>query len=430
MGRNTGLVLLSVFLLACGRSDRTADHQFSITHEDGVEVRVTTGGPKHQEDLFRYEMVCELRFDEEVEESLLIRPWSFTMDEEGKFYVADSGNHRIAVFDADGTYQRSIGQRGRGPGDLFGPIEVEIVAGMLRVAGAPGDQTTFFTLDGRFVESLRFDRATMSLRQMYRIDPDCVLAVLSLRDSDSESMRFGMRVLVLNSDQDTLATVDAAPIDMAVMRNAKTAVYIMSTGTLEVRERAIPSYLHYTGLAQAAYLPARQEILVTNGQEPILDFYGLDGRLRSRIRVDVHQERVTQEEKDELTAIFDQDLEDARAREGPRAQMAVIQAQSAREILIVPDMKAWWAGFVVDDEGYIWLLRPRIQDGRATNRTRSVRVLSPKGEYLGDSTWPASYMGGNILRGHLLVIRLDPETDEWIPTVYRMIPAVDGFRYP
>ena len=38
MGRNTWLGLLAVLILACGRSDRTADHKFFITKEDGVEV--------------------------------------------------------------------------------------------------------------------------------------------------------------------------------------------------------------------------------------------------------------------------------------------------------------------------------------------------------------------------------------------------------
>jgi len=92
-------------------------------------------------------------------------------------------------------------------------------------------------------------------------------------------------------------------------------------------------------------------------------------------------------------------------------------------------MKAWWAGFTVDDKGYYWLLHPNIQVESTPNRARSVRVLSPEGEYLGDTTWPETYVGAQVIKGHFLSVRLDPQTEEWIPTVYRMIPAVDGFFY-
>jgi hypothetical protein len=158
-------LFLSAFLtISCGRSDETTHHRFAVTREDGIDVAVTTGGPKYTGDLFLYEMVQELRFDEKVEESLLIRPWSFTMDEEGNFYVADAGNHRIAVFSADGTYLRSIGRQGEGPGDLFGPINVEIIGDQVRVPGGTGERTSYFNRNGRFVESLTFPRAGTYLR--------------------------------------------------------------------------------------------------------------------------------------------------------------------------------------------------------------------------------------------------------------------------
>jgi hypothetical protein len=430
MRRMVPLFLSAFLTISCGRSDETTHHRFAVTREDGIDVAVTTGGPKYTGDLFLYEMVQELRFDEKVEESLLIRPWSFTMDEEGNFYVADAGNHRIAVFSADGTYLRSIGRQGEGPGDLFGPINVEIIGDQVRVPGGTGERTSYFNRNGRFVESLTFPRAGTYLRGMYRVDQHRVVAEVNLQETDSEAMRYGTRMLVLDTDWDTLATVDAGPIVMAEMRNAKNTFYKAATETYEVREMPTQSFLYYSGVAQATYLPARQEILVTDGMEPVLNLYRLDGSLQSRIRVDIPQEKVSQEEKNALIAIFDRSIEEARALEGPQGQVALLRARSAREILIVPDKKAWWAAFTVDDKGYYWLLHPKVRIGQTGNRAKRVRVLSPEGEYLGDTTWPETYTGGNIVRGYFLSVRLDPDTEDWIPTVYRMIPAVDGFDYP
>ena len=42
------------------------------------------------------------------------------VDEEGMIYVADSGNNRIQVFNADGSFQRGFGRWGQGEGEFKG----------------------------------------------------------------------------------------------------------------------------------------------------------------------------------------------------------------------------------------------------------------------------------------------------------------------
>ena len=48
-------------------------------------------------------------------------PRAITMGPEGNLWVADTGNHRIQVFDSGGAPVRTIGRRGIGPGELNGP---------------------------------------------------------------------------------------------------------------------------------------------------------------------------------------------------------------------------------------------------------------------------------------------------------------------
>jgi hypothetical protein len=40
------------------------------------------------------------------------------------------------------------------------------------------------------------------------------------------------------------------------------------------------------------------------------------------------------------------------------------------------------------------------------------------------------FRSGRIMKGFLLGIVTDPETDERVPTVWRLIPSARGFAYP
>lgn len=48
------------------------------------------------------------------------------VDGTGRMYVSDAGNYRVQVFEADGTFARSLGGRGQGPGELEGPRELAV----------------------------------------------------------------------------------------------------------------------------------------------------------------------------------------------------------------------------------------------------------------------------------------------------------------
>jgi len=110
------LVSLSLTITACSRSSDDGGHLFRIEEIDGVPTAITAGGPRYAEPIFNFELILTLKQDPDREESLLFRASGFTMDREGNFYVVDGGNFRIAVFDKSGTYQRSFGGEGEGPG--------------------------------------------------------------------------------------------------------------------------------------------------------------------------------------------------------------------------------------------------------------------------------------------------------------------------
>lgn len=69
-----------------------------------------------------------------------------------QLYVADSGAHRIAVYDANGTRARTIGKRGSGEGEFNYPTHLALAGdGTLLVTDALNYRIQAFDRDGKFL---------------------------------------------------------------------------------------------------------------------------------------------------------------------------------------------------------------------------------------------------------------------------------------
>lgn len=81
----------------------------------------------------------------------LFNPRNVAVDENGRIYVADSGNHRIQVFDADGNPITSWGEFGAAPGQFNEPWGIEVDGEYVYVADTWNYRIQKFTLDGDLV---------------------------------------------------------------------------------------------------------------------------------------------------------------------------------------------------------------------------------------------------------------------------------------
>ncbi|WP_374686840.1 flippase activity-associated protein Agl23 [Promineifilum sp.] len=86
-----------------------------------------------------------------VEPGTLSSPRNVAAGPDGLIYVADSGNHRIQVFDADGTYLRGWGSFGAEPGQLNEPWGLAVDEAFVYVADTWNHRIQKFTLTGEFV---------------------------------------------------------------------------------------------------------------------------------------------------------------------------------------------------------------------------------------------------------------------------------------
>ncbi|MCF7764891.1 MAG: 6-bladed beta-propeller [Verrucomicrobia bacterium] len=83
------------------------------------------------------------------------RPEGLGLDAGDRLYVADSCNHRIQVFDANGQFLRAYGKPGSGPGELSYPYDVQIdTSGLQFVCEFGNSRIQVFDADGHSLEIL------------------------------------------------------------------------------------------------------------------------------------------------------------------------------------------------------------------------------------------------------------------------------------
>ncbi len=85
----------------------------------------------------------------------LALPSDVAIGSNGRVYVVDSGNHRIAVFERNGKRITTFASRGNGPGQLRDPVGIGIDhAGLVYVADKGNRRIQIFSAEGKFVRSL------------------------------------------------------------------------------------------------------------------------------------------------------------------------------------------------------------------------------------------------------------------------------------
>ena len=160
---------------------------------------------------------------------------------------------------------------------------------------------------------------------------------------------------------------------------------------------------------------------MSTGVEPELTWFNISGAITERIVLDLEPVPVTPEEQEQIRLDAHENYERSKEQMPDHAR-AVLNA------LQIPDQKAFWESAYLDDAGFYWLRLPeRMTVGQPLGKPLLI-VLSPEGEYLGQSRWPIAFP--TFRNGLFMGPVVDEETGAVIPTIYRIRPVVPGLRYP
>ena len=153
---STFIIVISILALSCNQ--QKSKWQGTIEEINGVTVVRNPKEPMYPEDVFILEEDLSIGDVEGEEEYMFSLPTSFAVDDDENIYVLDSKESHIKVFDKKGVYQKTIGRRGQGPGELQGPLGIQITAeNEIWVNNLTSSRIVYFSQQGDF---LREDHLT------------------------------------------------------------------------------------------------------------------------------------------------------------------------------------------------------------------------------------------------------------------------------
>ena len=97
--------------------------------------------------------------EEEDERKFFKTPVDIAVSANGVVYICDMGNNKVFAFDSSGKFQRAIGRKGKGPGDLFFPKAIAIdETGNLVVCEDFGRRIQILTPTGKYLNSYKLKK--------------------------------------------------------------------------------------------------------------------------------------------------------------------------------------------------------------------------------------------------------------------------------
>jgi len=410
--RFTSALLLCALLTSCGSRGGSNLHAFQVSEENGISVAKTIGGPKYAGELFVYEPAFRLTEDPANEESLLFRPNDFMSGESGEVYVMDYSNGRIAVFDQNGAYVRSFGRDGQGPGEFSSMSNLLVHDGVVSVYDRNLRRRTRFDTEGNLVDTVAMpillagvSRGSWIDFQVLDNDRFFLLKWENWREGETEYFKAGIAVVW---------TLDSQRVENGIYTTMESGMGL-SFG------------LPFTSIPIVHRVPGRG-IVLSNGVTQELAWYNEEGALLRRIDMGLPMEFFTTEDRNKVRARYEEQVSTAREGDNPRLLEA---AEAQLRAFRLPSHKPAWGDVVADEHGYLWLrVMEHTVDREEEGGGYLFRIVSPEGEYLGDSRIPYPTPRFWIAQGRMHVRWTPPDAEENVLQVCTIRSAVSGFRYP
>lgn len=135
-------------------------------------------GPERQHEV-TLEEVLVLGADESLPtEYLLGVPWQVAAMADGPIYIADRSIFGIKAFSRDGTYLRTIGSRGVGPGEFRDLTAMSLLGDGLLVADGSNKRVSMFSAEGLVIWDEPMDVRDMVYPRRVRASPEGELVFL------------------------------------------------------------------------------------------------------------------------------------------------------------------------------------------------------------------------------------------------------------
>ncbi len=312
--------------------------------------------------------------------------WDALRLQTGVIVIGNAGSQELRFYDSLGTFIRSVGRKGEGPGEfgLYADMRMwRLPGGQLIVRDGPPRNNVFDTT-GRFIKTL-----TLAVSKG------------AVRPSTAGAFADGsLLVLAYESDEGT------APGQ--VVRSAVRYFHYGPAGeqiALLSRVPSAPRYAHQNGnVVHYPYLPFTTEpviatdsasVLLLRDGDPEIERLDLQGRLVARIRWASPRRSVT-------TELYKQYVSADLARTENPEQKRLYEV-FYKLSLPLPDLVPGYRDLYVDDTRHIWVERYRLP----WEVDRVWDILDRSGRWLGALTLPGRFWLHRAGERYLLGTQMD-----------------------
>ena len=148
------IIILPILIVLAACGTQKTKWKGTIEEENGVTIVNNPKEPMYGEDVFSLEEELTIGEAEGREEYMFSQIRSIAVDKAGRVYVLDSREAQVKVFDQNGTYVRSIGKRGQGPGEFTRPLSISITGQNEIVVDDFTSRLVLFSLEGEFKRNI------------------------------------------------------------------------------------------------------------------------------------------------------------------------------------------------------------------------------------------------------------------------------------
>jgi len=263
------IIIPVLIMLAACRTQKTK-WKGTIEEENGVTIIKNPKEPVYGEDVLSLEEELTIGEAEGSEEYMFSQIRSMVVDDAGRIYVLDWKEIHVKVFDHNGTYIRTIGKKGQGPGEFITPLSISITGQNELVVEDFNSRLAFFSLEGKFKKNLLVAKV-----RLVRIDIDSegnLVGVAIVREE--ENPRYELKKF--DPDLNYLNSFGSSPLPSAVGFNPFMGIILSQ---IDNNDQIICGY------------PENYEIKI----------FDKEGKLRKKIMKEYDPVEITSEEIEEET---------------------------------------------------------------------------------------------------------------------------------
>jgi hypothetical protein len=149
------IVFLWLIFIFSSPVQQKAKWKGTIEEADGITVVKNPKEPMYGDDIFLLEEDLSIGEEGKGDEYIFSNISDIAVDKTGKIYILDIGEAHIRVFDKNGKYTKTIGNKGQGPGEMSSPTSLQITPhDEIVVNDWIARKIHFFQIDGNFLRSV------------------------------------------------------------------------------------------------------------------------------------------------------------------------------------------------------------------------------------------------------------------------------------